>query len=68
MKILFIRHGQTQLNAEGRWLGSTDAPLFGSTDAPLSEAGKEVLRDKKNIIEKYKPVQKLYSSHIKRCL
>ena len=22
MKILFIRHGQTQLNAEGRWLGS----------------------------------------------
>ncbi len=60
MKILFIRHGQTQLNAEGRWLGSTDAPL--------SEAGKEVLRDKKNIIEKYKPVQKLYCSHIKRCL
>ena len=60
MKILFIRHGQTQLNAEGRWLGSTDAPL--------SEAGKEVLRDKKNIIEKYKPVQKLYCSPMKRCL
>ncbi|MEI0490329.1 histidine phosphatase family protein [Brachyspira pulli] len=41
MKILFIRHGQTQLNAEGRWLGSTDAPL--------SEARKEVLRDKKTL-------------------
>ena len=60
MKILFIRHGQTQLNAEGRWLGSTDAPL--------SEAGKEVLINKKNIIEKYKPVQKLYCSPMKRCL
>lgn len=60
MKILFIRHGQTQLNAEGRWLGSTDAPL--------SEAGKEVLRGKMSIIEKYKPVQKLYCSPMKRCL
>ncbi|WP_295158840.1 histidine phosphatase family protein [uncultured Brachyspira sp.] len=60
MKILFIRHGQTQLNAEGRWLGSTDAPL--------SEAGKEALINKKNIIDKYKPVQKLYSSPMKRCM
>ncbi|MEI0797350.1 histidine phosphatase family protein [Brachyspira intermedia] len=60
MKILFIRHGQTQLNAEGRWLGSTDAPL--------SESGKEALINKKNIIEKYKPVQKLYCSPMKRCL
>uniref|UniRef100_UPI003F4B9732 histidine phosphatase family protein n=1 Tax=Brachyspira catarrhinii TaxID=2528966 RepID=UPI003F4B9732 len=60
MKILFIRHGQTQLNAEGRWLGSTDAPL--------SESGKEVLINKKNIVEKYKPVQKLYCSPMKRCL
>ncbi|MEI0566533.1 histidine phosphatase family protein [Brachyspira pulli] len=34
-----MRHSQTQLNAEGRWLGSTDAPL--------SKAGKKVLRDKK---------------------
>ena len=42
--------------------------LLGSTDAPLSEAGREVLRDKKNIIEKYKPVQKLYCSPMKRCL
>ena len=60
MKILFIRHGQTQLNAEGRWLGSTDAPL--------SESGKEVLINKKSIVEKYKPVQKLYCSPMKRCL
>lgn len=60
MKILFIRHGQTQLNAEGRWLGSTDAPL--------SESGKEVLINKKNIIEKHKPIQKLYCSPMKRCL
>ncbi len=60
MKIQFIRHGQTQLNAEGRWLGSTDAPL--------SESGKEVLINKKNIVEKYKPVQKLYCSPMKRCL
>lgn len=60
MKILFIRHGQTQLNAEGRWLGSTDAPL--------SESGKEFLINKKEIVNKYKPVQKLYCSPMKRCL
>lgn len=60
MKILFIRHGQTQLNAEGRWLGSTNAPLC--------ESGKNVLISKKNIIDKYKPVQKLYSSPMKRCV
>ena len=60
MKILFIRHGQTQLNADGKWLGSTDAPLC--------EAGKKVLKDRKNIISSYKPVQKLYCSPMKRCL
>ena len=60
MKILFIRHGQTKLNAEGRWLGSTDTPL--------SEAGKDFLINKKSIIDKYKPVQKLYCSPLKRCL
>ena len=60
MKILFIRHGQTQFNAEERWLGSTDAPL--------SELGKEFLINKKEIINKYKPVQKLDCSPMKRCL
>lgn len=60
MKILFIRHGQTQLNAEGRWLGSTDAPL--------SKNGKEFLQDKKTIIDKYKPIEKLYLSPMKRCI
>lgn len=60
MRILFVRHGQTQLNAEGRWLGSTDAPL--------SESGKKALIEKKEIINKYKPVQKLYCSPMKRCL
>ena len=51
MKILFIRHGQTQYNAEFRWLGSTDNPLC--------ENGKKELLEKKHIIEKYKPIQKL---------
>ncbi|ASJ21923.1 fructose-2,6-bisphosphatase [Brachyspira hampsonii] len=60
MKILFIRHGQTQLNAEGRWLGSTDAPLC--------EDGKKALNDRKKIIDNYKPVEKLYCSPLKRCL
>ena len=60
MKILFIRHGQTQYNAEYRWLGSTDNPLC--------ENGKKELLEKKHIIEKYKPVQKLYCSPMKRCI
>ena len=60
MKILFIRHGQTQYNAEYRWLGSTDNPLC--------ENGKKELLEKKRIIEKYKPVQKLYCSPMKRCV
>lgn len=60
MKILLIRHGQTQYNAEYRWLGSTDNPLC--------EAGKKELLAKKHIIDKYKPVQKLYCSPMKRCI
>ena len=60
MRILFIRHGQTQLNAEGRWLGSTDAPL--------SDFGKEILIERKEIFTKYKPIDKLYCSPMKRCL
>ena len=41
MKILFVRHGQTQYNVEYRWLGSTDNPLC--------EAGKKELLEKKHI-------------------
>lgn len=44
MKILFIRHGQTQYNAELRWLGSTDNPLC--------EAGKKELLEKKTYNKK----------------
>lgn len=60
MKILFIRHGQTQYNADGKYIGSIDAPL--------ADIGISLLIAKKPIIEKYKPVEVLYSSPMKRCL
>lgn len=60
MKILFIRHGQTQHNAEGKYIGSIDSPLC--------DIGIDELIQKKTIMEKYNQVEKLYSSPMKRCL
>lgn len=60
MKILFIRHGQTKNNAEQKWLGSTDVPLW-------QEGINALLKNKSNI-DKYKPFEKLYLSPMKRCI
>lgn len=57
-RICFIRHGMTQANAEGKYIGVTDLPL--------SSEGAQALYDK---LEKYEypPAQKVYTSPLKRC-
>ena len=57
-RITFIRHGMTEANADGRYIGITDLPL--------SSQGAQALYDK---LEKYEypPAQKVYTSPLKRC-
>lgn len=57
-RICFIRHGMTEANADGRYIGITDLPL--------SSEGAQALYDK---LEKYEypPAQKVYTSPLKRC-
>lgn len=57
-RITFIRHGMTEANADGRYIGITDLPL--------SSKGAQALYDK---LEKYEypPAQKVYTSPLKRC-
>lgn len=57
-RICFIRHGMTEANADGRYIGITDLPL--------SNEGAQALYDK---LEKYEypPAQKVYTSPLKRC-
>ena len=57
-RITFIRHGMTEANADGRYIGITDLPL--------SSEGAQALYDK---LEKYEypPAQKVYTSPLKRC-
>lgn len=57
-RIVFIRHGMTEANTDGRYIGVTDLPL--------SSEGAQALYDK---LEKYEypPVQKVYTSPLKRC-
>lgn len=57
-RIIFIRHGMTEANADGRYIGVTDLPL--------SSQGAQALYDK---LEKYEypAVQKVYTSPLKRC-
>ena len=57
-RITFIRHGMTEANADGRYIGITDLPL--------SSQGAQALYDK---LEKYEypPAQKVYPSPLKRC-
>lgn len=57
-RICFIRHGMTEANTDGRYIGITDLPL--------SSDGAQALYDK---LEKYEypPAQKVYTSPLKRC-
>ena len=57
-RICFIRHGMTEANTDGRYIGITDLPL--------SSEGAQELYDK---LEKYEypPAQKVYTSPLKRC-
>lgn len=53
-----VRHGQTQANTDGTYIGLTDLPL--------SPEGKSELFDKLDRYD-YTSVQKVYSSPLKRC-
>lgn len=57
-RIVFIRHGMTQGNEEGRYIGTTDIPL--------SEKGSKDLFEKHEKYHGFKP-QKIYTSPLKRC-
>lgn len=39
--IYFCRHGQSQLNVEGKWAGSTETPLTGEGRAQAEAAGEQ---------------------------
>lgn len=58
-KIYFIRHGLTEGNEEGRYIGSTDLPL--------SEEGQKALQKLQEDCE-YPDIQKVYTSPLQRCL
>lgn len=58
-RIHLIRHGKTEANEKGIYIGNTDFPL--------SEEGRRELADKLDEFE-YPRVQRVYSSPLKRCL
>ncbi|MBQ8790960.1 MAG: histidine phosphatase family protein [Ruminiclostridium sp.] len=58
-RIYMIRHGITQGNLDGRYIGITDLPLC--------EEGEEAISSLK-ALDVYPRVQKVYSSPLKRCL
>ena len=58
-RIQIIRHGQTEANEKGIYIGKTDYPL--------SEKGKKELVDKLDEFD-YSGVERVYSSPLKRCL
>ena len=57
-RIAFIRHGITEANEDGRYIGVTDLPL--------SSAGAQELFDKLETLD-YPNPQKVYVSPLKRC-
>ncbi|MBR4555117.1 MAG: histidine phosphatase family protein [Ruminococcus sp.] len=57
-KIKLIRHGMTDANTEGRYVGITDVPL--------SAEGIKELYDKSGKLD-YSQVQKVYTSPLRRC-
>lgn len=57
--IYILRHGLTEANENGVYIGKTDLPL--------SEAGREALEDKYDQLD-YPKVQRVYSSPLERAL
>lgn len=57
-RIKFIRHGKTEANADGRYIGLTDIPL--------SAEGINELYEKRSELG-YGSVQKVYTSPLRRC-
>lgn len=57
-RIIFLRHGMTEANEDGRYIGKTDLPL--------SSKGAQELYDKIEQFD-YPSVQKVYTSPLKRC-
>ena len=57
-RIQFIRHGMTDANLEGKYIGKTDEPLCSEGVAELFKKLEEKV---------YPPVQKVYTSPLKRC-
>lgn len=57
-RIQFIRHGMTSANLDGRYIGSTDEPL-------CEEGVQELFRKLEDRV--YPPVQRVYTSPLKRC-
>lgn len=58
-RISMLRHGLTEANENGIYIGKTDLPL--------SEAGREALRDRYEAKE-YPKVQRVYSSPLERAV
>lgn len=58
-RISILRHGITEANENGIYIGKTDLPL--------SEAGREALEDKFDQLE-YPKVQRVYSSPLERAI
>lgn len=58
-KLFLIRHGITQGNLDGKYIGFTDLPLCDEGYAAISRMAHDEL---------YPDVQKVYSSPLKRCL
>jgi alpha-ribazole phosphatase len=56
VEILFLRHGKTQGNLEGRYIGKTDEDLC--------EVGKEQIQNTSYNF----PVEQVFSSPLKRCI
>ena len=58
-RLSILRHGITEANENGIYIGKTDYPL--------SEAGREALQDKYDLLE-YPKVQRVYSSPLERAV
>ncbi|RKD24943.1 hypothetical protein BEP19_03650 [Ammoniphilus oxalaticus] len=59
MKWIWVRHGETEMNRQGRYLGHLDPPL--------NEHGRQQARNLRAIVQQWQPT-KVYSSDLLRCV
>ncbi len=68
MRWIWLRHGETEANTQGRYLGHSDSPLTPRGQAQIDQAAEQLLKTLTHTTGELTNPIKLYTSDLGRCV